>query len=72
MGSLVVVEVLPFFEIFIKQLSIVYNDPFGHPTKLFLRRSVAPFDLSVRPRPSGFYIYVINPLDRKPAHLKFC
>jgi len=62
MGSLVVVEVLPFLDFFIKQLRIVYNNPLEHPIKLFLVASVAPFHLPVKLRSSGFYIYVIDPL----------
>jgi len=62
MRSLVVVEVLPFLEFFIKQLCIIYNDPLEHPIKLFLVAPVAPFYLSIKPRPSRLYIYMINPL----------
>jgi len=48
MGSLlVVVEVLPFLEFFIKQLCIVYNDPLEYPIKLFLVAPMAPFYLPV-------------------------
>lgn len=56
---MIIIEILPFFELLIKQAAIINHDSTEHAVKLFLVNPMAPFDLAIEPGPSGPYIHMI-------------
>lgn len=58
MGSVVVVEVLPFLEPVVEELGVVDHGSVEHAVELFLVDAVGTFDLAVEAGGGGFDVYV--------------
>jgi hypothetical protein len=62
MGTMIIVKVLPFSQLLIEKLRVVYNYALEHLIELFFVDSVASLYFPIQPGPSRLDIYMINAL----------
>jgi len=58
----VIIEVLPFLELFIKYICVIDDHAFEHSIKLIVIDPMTSFDFTIEPRPTRFNIDMLDSL----------